>query len=366
MAQANDLKNIVALSLAKNMGPVGFKRLMERFGDAASALRCATHELKGLTVQGKKSLRLSWEELTDPKLLDRAEQEIEKATRSGVQIIPFGDERYPEALGQIYDPPIVLYVKGKLPQSQGPSVAVVGSRVASLYGKKMALEISRGLASAGVPVISGLALGIDTAAHQGALEAGGVTIAVLGGGIGKLYPSENRKLAERICERGALISEYPVEMAPQPGCFPVRNRIISGLCSAVLVVEAKEKSGALITADLALEQGRDVLAVPGNADSFKSAGTNSLIKQGARLVLSAQDVLLELGFSIEKKAKTPKRAAVTAEEERVLSFLEAGPVHLDQIIEASSLSLQKTLGVLSYLQLKGFVKESPGKYFQKA
>ena len=230
----------------------------------------------------------------------------------------------------------------------------------------MAAQISKDLASAGVVIVSGLALGIDTAGHEGALLADGVTVAVLGGGIAKLYPRENKKLADKICEKGALISEYPVEMTPDPGYFPVRNRIISGISSAVLVVEAKEKSGALITADLALEQGREVFALPGNADSSKSFGTNSLLKQGARLALSAEDILTELGYSLVKKAKASKRAALTAEEDRIFSLLDAGAVQLEEIVETAGIPLQKTMTVLSNLEMKGMVKETPGKNFQKA
>ncbi len=359
---ARDLRNVVALSLVKNMGPVSYKKLVEAFGTMESVLASAEKEF----ARKKGSSRVLWADLKDPGLLSRADEEIKKAAALGIDIIPVFDERYPSVLREIHDPPIILYVKGTLPAEETIKVAVVGSRVSSMYGRRMATQISRDLASAGAAVVSGLALGIDTAAHEGALAADGITLAVLGGGIGHLYPKENRKLADKICQKGALISEYPVDMKPDPQHFPVRNRIISGLSSAVLVVEAKEKSGALITADQALEQGREVFALPGNADSSKSLGTNSLLKQGARLALSAADVLSELGYTITKKAAVSRRASLSAEEQKVVSILDAGPVQLEEIVEASGISLQKTITVLSYLEMKGFVKETPGKIFQKA
>ncbi len=367
MASGDSLRELVALSLVKNMGPVGFKNLMEKFGSVREIFEAKEGEFN----RAKKRGPVLWESLKEADLLSRADDEIEKAARHGIRILPIYDEHYPAVLRQIYDPPILLYVKGTLPSEDALKVAVVGSRVPSIYGKRMATQISSDLAQAGVVVISGLALGIDTAAHEGALAGKGITVAVLGGGILKLYPKENKKLADKICENGALVSEYPVEMAPDPSYFPVRNRIISGLSTAVLVVEAKEKSGALITADAALDQNREVFALPGNADSSKSMGTNALLKQGAHLVLSAEDILAELGFSMPKKKASIRGACLpagrlSAEEENFFSLLESGPVQLEEIVETTGISLQKALTVLSYLEMKGLVKEAPGKYFQKA
>ncbi len=356
-----DLRRITALSLVKNMGPVGFKRLTEKLGGVDAVLGASRAQFD----KAKKGVKAIWEDLKSPGLLARADAEIEKAHKLGVDMIPLYDERYPSLLKEIHDPPILLYVKGALPPQDRLKVAVVGSRVSSIYGSRMALQIAKDLGAAGAVVVSGLALGIDTAAHEGALAGGGLTVAVLGGGIGKLYPPGNKKLAEKICAGGALVSEYPVDMAPSPSYFPVRNRIISGMSEAVLVVEAKEKSGALITADSALEQGREVFALPGNADSAKSLGTNSLLKQGARLALSAADILAELGYTSVKKSKEARRAAITAEEEKLVSILESGPLHLDEIVEATGFSLSKALGMLSALEMKMHVKEAPGKYFQK-
>lgn len=360
-SKKSTLRDLVALSLVPGMGPVSFKKLSERFGDARTILSCAAGDFAPI----KKGFRFSWEALRAPDLLSRADDEIQKAAKQKITIITLEDERYPLALREIHDPPILLYVKGKLPSKDRIHIGVVGSRGCSLYGRKMATEIACDLASAGLVVTSGLALGIDTAAHQGALQGKGITCAVLGGGIGKLYPKENKKLADQIVERGALISEYPIDMEPEAGFFPIRNRIISGLSRGVLVVEAKEKSGALITADSALEQGREVFAVPGNADSSKSLGTNGLLRQGARLTLSAEDILTELGLTFSGSSKHSLKLKLTPEEEKMFLLLEAGAVQLEELVEASGFSLQKAASVLSYLEMKGAVQQTPGKYFQK-
>jgi DNA processing protein len=306
-------------------------------------------------------------------LLKKADAEIKKAEKQKAEIVTFFDENYPAELREIYDPPILLYAKGALPPQGSAKVAVVGSRASSLYGQRTARNIARDLASAGVVVVSGMALGIDTAAHEGALSADGITVAVLGGGLSRIYPKENKKIAEQIAEKGAVISEYPMEMEPRPAYFPIRNRIISGLSQAVLVVEAKEKSGALITADAALEQGRDVFAVPGNVDSERSGGTNNLLKQGAKLASSAEDILEELRSKAESVLSVrPSLKKVPAEtkdlgenEKRILSLLDSETLQADVLIEQSGLSAGETMTALTFLQMKGLVKEWPGKNFSK-
>jgi DNA processing protein len=228
----------------------------------------------------------------------------------------------------------------------------------------MARSMSCELARTGVGVISGLALGIDAAAHQGALEGGGPTVAVLGSGLNKIYPKENVKLAAEIVRTGALVSEYPMDVNARPGYFPIRNRIISGLARGVLVVEAREKSGALITADAALAEGRDVYAVPGNADAPKSAGTNRLLKQGAKVVTSAEDILEDLGMRKDARpAPAEKNVELTEEESRLLSVLEGEPVHVDELIEQTGFSAREAVSALSLMELKGIVKQLPGKHF---
>jgi DNA processing protein len=342
------------------MGPVSFRKLRDHFGSVKKILKASALELG--KVKGLAKIDLS--EIKDPGLLKKAQNEIKKAARHRVQIIPFFDEKYPPALREIYDPPIALYVKGCLPDSSLPAAAVVGSRVASLYGTRIARAIALDLARAGVVVVSGLALGIDSAAHQGTLQAEGVTVAVLGGGLGQIYPPENQKMADRICQKGALVSEYPTDMKPQPGFFPVRNRIISGLSRAVVVVEAYEKSGALITADCALEQGRDVFAVPGNADSHGSKGTNNLLKQGAKLVTCAADILEELKVVLDKP-KPQARAVenLSPQENKLLSLLQNDNLDVETLIEESGLEARQVISSLSLMEIKGLVKALPGKNY---
>ena len=353
------MRQTVALSLVKGMGPMAFKHALTVFGSVEGTLAATAAEWR--KVQGLS--RLDRREIEQRKLLEQADKEIEKAFTRQTDILTFFDDRYPAFLKEIHDPPILLFVKGKLPPSQKLNVAIIGSRAASLYGLKMAESIAHDLAVSGLVIVSGLAKGIDTAAHRGALKARGLTLAVLGGGISKLYPAENKKLAEQIVEKGAVISEYPMDMPPDPGYFPVRNRIISGLSRAVLVAEAREKSGALITADLALEQGREVYALPGHADSAKSQGSNRLLKQGAHFITGAEDILMDLHVTPGRKA-TNKRIPVTEEESQLLSYLEGeAPMHMDDIVAKSRLEPVKTMVLLSGLALKGAVRELPGKYF---
>lgn len=354
------LRHTLALSLAKNMGPVSFQKLLSVFGEPEKIWKAADRPY-GEDLRG---VRVSRTDLDPKKLLILADRELEKAAEYGVRVIPYGDKAYPEALKAIYDPPTVLYVKGDLPRAGELCVAVVGSRIASIYGKKMARTIASDLARAGAAVISGMALGIDGAAHEGALEGGGRTFAVLGGGIAKPYPPEHKKLSEKIAELGGLISEYPVQMTPRPQYFPIRNRLVSAFSKAVLVIEAKEKSGALITADLALEQGRDVFALPGNADALKSSGANKLIKEGAKLVTSAADILEEYEHALPGRRKKPK-SDLSPEESSALDLLEDGPLQLEELLEKSQMPLQKLMTLLSYLEMKGEVRSLPGKIFQR-
>lgn len=298
-------------------------------------------------------------------LFDAADAEIRKASEAGVDIVPFDDTRYPEILREIHSPPLVLYVKGRLPRADKAWIAVVGSRLASIYGASVARVLGRDLAASGAVVVSGMALGIDAAAHEGALAADGLTVAVLGCGLSHVYPAENRKLAEAIVRRGALVSEYPMDVKPRRQHFPARNRIISGFSKAVVVVEADEKSGALITADTALEQGRDVFAVPGNVDSVRSRGTNRLIKQGARPVTCAEDVLEEYPPSA-KGCEDRDAPALNAEEKEIVAALKKGSLSIDGLVDRTGLPAAQTLRALSALHLKGFVNELPGKQFCNA
>jgi DNA processing protein len=360
MKVKSELREAVALSLADGIGDIKLKNLIQAFGNLANIFEASERELvKVEFISPARAIAIK-----DATLLERADAEIKKAAEGGAEIVTLFDERYPLFLKEIYDPPIVLYVKGTIPKQDRPAIAVVGSRMASAYGIRMAKGISRDLAAASAVVVSGMALGIDAAAHQGALEGGGVTLAVLGSGLGKIYPPENRGLAEEIAKNGAVLSELPMDEDPHPGHFPRRNRIISGLSRGVLVVEAREKSGALITADAALAEGRDVYAVPGNADAPKSAGTNRLLKQGAKVVTSAEDILEDLGMRKDARpAPAEKNVELTEEESRLLSFFDGEPLHVDELIEQTGFSAREAVSALSLMELKGVVKQLPGKHF---
>lgn len=359
-----ELTRIVALNQLDGFGGLAFQRLLAAFGNTEAIFKASSKELKRIPRFAAKAIEGL--EKKDP-LFKKAEADIRKAERAGVEIISIFDAGYPEELKQIFDPPPVLYIKGKLPDPAKPKIAVVGSRLSSLYGQRMAASIARELAAAGTVVVSGMARGIDTAAHEGALLEG-ETLAVLGCGLSQVYPPENAKLAAAITKKGALISEYPMDTAPIPQNFPVRNRVISGLSRAVLVVEARQKSGALITVDAALEQGREVFAVPGNADSAKSSGANALLKQGAKLVTCAADILDELGIKARARTVTEKKkvqSGLSAEEKRLFSLLDSEPVGVEELIEKSGLDARKAASTLSMLEIKKYVRQVPGKYFIK-
>lgn len=292
---------------------------------------------------------------------------IEDIDRNHIGVITPSDSNYPEALKNICDPPVCLYIKGTL-YADEPAVAVVGSRKASGYGISQAKKIAGELAKNGICIVSGMARGIDTAAHLGALSANGRTVAVLGCGLDMAYPPENRKLMERIIENGAVISEYPPGAEPAPHHFPVRNRIVSGMSAGVLVVEAGEKSGSLITAQLALEQGRDVYALPGNIISVNSKGTNKLIQDGAKLVTSVQDILDELrwfkdfGFNTVCANDCNDIAGVNLgdEEKKVLELLSFETLNIDEIRRKLSVDVPLLHSILISLEMKGLIKREPG------
>jgi DNA processing protein len=289
-----------------------------------------------------------------------------------MEIIKISDKTYPKILRQIHSPPKELYVKGRILEDDEFAVAVVGSRIASMYGLTTAERLGYELASRGLVVVSGLARGIDSAAHKGALKAHGKTIAVLGSGLDVIYPPENKKLAEEIVEKdGALVSEFPMGASPAPKHFPQRNRIISGLSLAVVVVEAAKNSGALITADFALEQNREVFAVPGKVDSATSFGTNQLIKDGARLVQTADDIIDELNLELSGRSVNDPYSAVgrgprprlTPEEEVIYKNLSEEPKYLDDVIGEAGVPLSKAMEALLQMQFKKLIKELPGKKF---
>lgn len=358
----NELMSLLALSLMPGLGPVLFKRALEVHGSAEAALMAGPKKLAALSSQRKK-LSVEWK--SADVYVKAADREAAKAKKTGVRIIGRFDEDYPELLREIYDPPIVLYVKGKLPEPGYTGVGIVGSREASLYGLRMAAKLAGELAFSGAVVVSGLALGVDGAAHEGALKSGGVTLAVLGSGLNVVYPEQHKKMAREIEKSGALISEYPMDMLPLPQNFPLRNRVISGLSRGVVIVEARAKSGALITADAALEQNREVFALPGNADSERSAGTHGLLKQGARMVTSAADILEGLGAAVVagRSKQAPPLPTLSEDEDRLLSHIETKPQYVDEIIEHSGVSHSRALSALTLLEIKKIVKQLPGKQF---
>lgn len=297
-------------------------------------------------------------------------KEMALALRDQVSILTLGEPQYPKALLTIADPPLVLYIKGN-PDFEKPGIAVVGSRQASLYGLQCAEQLSFQLAEKGLTVISGLAMGIDAAAHRGALKARGCTIAVLGSGLAAIYPGRNKQLAQEIIKaEGAVISEYPMQTLPLPYHFPRRNRIISGLSLGVVIVEARHRSGALITADCALEQGREVFAVPGPMAAVNSQGTHKLLKQGARLVTGVEDILEELPLEQLRAVPDPSApipaASLTQAEERLLLCIAESPATIDAISVKSGLAAAMVTATLLQLELKGCIKQLPGKRFFRA
>jgi DNA processing protein len=372
------MKDWIALNMTPGVGPRAAARLLERFGSAEAVFAALRAELE--------RLRLKPEAVESIVLRDRhaeAERELERVRALGADVLILDDGTYPALLREIADPPITLYVRGEWAEClDAPCVAMVGSRRCSTYGQNVASLLARELASRGVTIVSGLARGIDAAAHRGALEAGGRTVGVLGTGVDEVYPRDHKKLAEEILARGgALVSQFPLGTPPIPENFPYRNRIISGLSLGVVLVEAAENSGSLITARLAMEQNREVYAVPGNVTSRNSFGTNYLIKgAGAKLVQQWQDVAAELPPEIAARLLPPepakKKRAGAAEqqsvlpadlsegERAVLKLLSADePVHIDALVGASNLSVSALTGILLGLEMRELIRQLPGKCF---
>lgn len=292
--------------------------------------------------------------------------ELKLAEKHGVKILTFDDAAYPAGLKEIYDPPALLYIKGAMYDCKATAaVAVVGTRHPTHYGLKMAEVIGRDLAGMGVAVISGMARGCDTAAHKGALSADGITAAVLGTGIDEVYPKENKRLYNEIAEKGVLISEFPMGTKPQPYNFPQRNRIISGLSKAVCVVEAPSRSGALMTARLALDYNREVVAVPGPVTSPKSAGTNKLIKDGAPLIENGEDIMNALGLLISPRVKREGAPEAKGDERLILGALGHEAVHIDEVMSKTGLAATKAMSLLLEMELKGIIEQMPGMKFSK-
>ena len=346
----------VGFSSVRGIGPMKFRALLNHFGDLEEAWRADARELKEAGLD-KRAL-VSFMNMRSTISLDG---EMEKIERQGVKVLTWDDPAYPPRLLNIYNPPPVLYVKGDILDGDQWAVAVVGTRGATVYGKEAARQIAGGLARNGLTIVSGLARGIDSEAHRAALDAGGRTIAVLGSGVDIIYPAESRRLAQTVVERGAMVSEYAMGTQPEAGNFPPRNRIISGLSLGVVIVEAGERSGALITADFALEQGREVFAVPGNIFRKKSMGANKLIQQGAKPVLSVEDILEELNLTmVSQQAEVRAIVPENETEAALLEYITADPVHVDEIGQKSGLPIAQVSSTLALMELKGMVRQVGG------
>jgi len=353
---------LVALNLFPDLGSIKIQSIAEKYNSFSEFMKADAEELLDVPGIGKKLC----ERIITHRSKIEPYSEIEKATEQKVSIVTLFDEEYPERLKEIYDPPPVLYIKGDKSVLNNRSIAVVGSRKASTYGRRVAINFAKELALMNINVVSGMARGIDSFAHKGAIEAGGPTTAILGCGIDIVYPPENRVLMQEIIECGCIISSFPMGTTPLPANFPARNRIISGLSLGTLVVEAAERSGSLITADLSLEQGREVFAVPGNIYSPYSRGTHKLIKQGAKLVESIEDILDEL--YLERQANMINEGAIdfqklTRSEKILYELIDYHPIQIEELIEMSQLDSNKTNAVLTRLELKGLILALPGGYY---
>ena len=355
-----DRKYWVGFNLVIGIGPVKTRMLLSAFdGDLATAWNADVEALRAAGLD-----RRAMDNLQETRATRDLDAEMERICAQGVSVLTWEDEAYPGLLGQIYDPPPVLYLKGQLLPEDEWAVAVVGTRAATTYGKEVATRIAGGLARNGVTIISGLARGIDSTAHRAALDAGGRTIGVLGCGLDIIYPPENRRLAAQIIQQGALASEYPLGTPPEGGNFPPRNRIISGMSLGTVIVEAGRRSGALITADFASEQGRDVFAVPGNIFRRASQGTNALIQDGAVPVLSVEDILEALNLSMVSQQRAARAIIPENEtESRLLEYLSADPVHVDEIGQQVGLPISDVTSALALMELKGMVRQVRGMHY---
>lgn len=387
---------IFRLHMTGGVGALTYRKLVRAFGSPEAALAAPRSRLAEIEGIGGKRAAMITE--TRSESAERAEEEMEFAEKHGVRLITLQDEGYPRALRTICDPPLVLYLKGDIGKRDGLALAIVGSRRSSYYGRSQAENIAANLASLGFTIVSGMARGIDSAAHRGALQGKGRTIAVLGNGLAQVYPPENEELAAEIAASGAVISEFPMKTEPTRENFPRRNRVISGLALGVLVVEGNLRSGALITARAATEQGREVFALPGKVDSPLSRGPHSLIKDGAKLVEGHQDILDELGPSADilglsdeegqvserevsaeteeeaakpaapstsKKKRGPGKAfpGLSPSERKLYDCLSSDPRSIDDITEETEMSPAEVSAGLLVLEIRRLVRQLPGKMF---
>ncbi len=365
---AAGLLNVLRLHLVNGIGPRHSQLLLDHFGSADAVFAASLAQLEEVSGIGPK-IAMS---ITAAKLGRDAETELAEAKQLGVKLLRRSSAEYPKAIERICDPPLLLYCRGDILPQDELAVAIVGSRRCTVYGKQQAEKFANSLARAGVTIISGLARGIDAAAHQGALAGGGRTIAVMGTGVAEIYPPEHRELAEQVAAHGAVLSEFKLHQTPHAGHFPQRNRIISGLSVAVVVIEAGRSSGALHTARHAMEQGREVLAVPGRIDSLASEGCHDLIRDGVTLIRHVDDILAAIG----PLTKPVSLAADSGEivhslrelslneiERQVLNLIGADPTLQDEIISLSHMEPSRVLSTLTVLEMKRLIRRQPGGFF---
>ena len=352
-----------------HVGNALIKRLVDHLGSARRVLTASSKELTAIDRVGERTAR---QILAHKKVLDVAKKELERTLSSGANIIALSDQKYPLLLRAIPDPPPVLTYFGE-PDNQAPSISIVGSRQSTRYGENTARKLAFDLSSSGFQIVSGMARGIDTMAHKGALEAGKKTIAVMGSGLNKIYPKENLPLFKQIRSTGTVYSEFKVDTHPAPANFPVRNRIIAGLSCGTIVVEAARKSGSLITARLAAEYNREVFSIPGSIFSAKSQGAHALLKQGAKLVENQTDVIEELGHFVHcQDAKRPATAVPQSRQHlssdhctthQIMDYLDPYPVHIDTLIQKSGMDSASVASQLLDLELTGKINRHKGNYY---
>ena len=368
MSRSNDCRQWLTLVALPGLGCTLIHRLLAAFGSPGQVLAAGKAVARVDGVGGQLAAVFS-----SRKKLDQArcwaEAEYGRICRKNVHLLCYSDPDYPVQLRTIHDPPLLLYCQGNLQCLQEPSIAIVGSRAATSYGKRVSSMLAGQLARAGIVVVSGLALGIDGKAHAGVLAAGGTTIAVLGCGLDVVYPRSHAALYEQIRREGLLVSEYPLATRPEGFRFPARNRIISGLAAGVIVVEATCRSGSLITARMALEQGREVFAVPGRIDSKKSEGCHRLLRQGAHLAQSAKDVLdeLQLAATMHEPTVAPPagQVSVSDTEQQLLACLDVYPVDIDELAVKSGFEPAVLHALLLHLELKGLIRQLPGQQYER-
>lgn len=355
----DDKKYWIGLSKIKGLGPIFISKLLKKFKTPKKIWEINQNELRKISGLGHKKT----EKIISSRNKLNLDREMDKLKESNIKFVTLNDDKYPKLLKEIYDPPPVLYYKGN-GNFHGNFIAIVGARRASLYGKKTAMNLASKLAARGITIVSGMARGIDSAGHKGAIRVSGNTIAVLASGVDYVYPPENNDLYKNILKSGLIISEFPPGVKPIPGYFPRRNRLISGLCQGVIVVEAAYKSGSLITSDFALEQGREVFAVPGNIDRTQSKGCNNLIKEGAKIVTSYQDVIEEMFFYDNTENNEVNYPELSKQEEKVIKIFQINnELYFDQIYEMTDIDKNSLSSVLLKLELKELIELNSSKKY---